>query len=174
MIQTLTRLACADNSGAITLQCIGVLKGAGRPRIASIGRVISVSIKKAKPIPNNEPKFSVFSSQSSGVKLAPGSDPTKGSTGVHVRAGEVHHALIVRCRKEWQRADGRTIKFDDNAAILLAKTGRYAKGAGGSEAAKKSESRFGKPIGTRVFGPVPAELRKGGWLKLLSLSSKVI
>lgn len=98
----------------------------GRPPThASVGRLIKVAIKEIKP----------------GVTLK-------------VRPGEVHNALIIRCRQMLQRNDGRTIKFDENACVLL-----------GADL---------KPIGTRVSGPIPMELKKGNWLKILSLSSRVI
>lgn len=98
----------------------------GRPADhATIGRVIKVTIKDVRS-----------------------------SANLKVRPGEVHNALVIRCRQNLQREDGRTIRFDDNAAVLL--------------------SPDFKPLGTKVNGPVPLELKKGNWLKVLSLSSRVI
>lgn len=57
-------------------------------------------------------------------------------------------------------------RFDDNAAVLLHRPQLN------KETGKKD--KYGKLVGTRVVGPVPMELRKGGWLKMLSLSSRVI
>lgn len=57
-------------------------------------------------------------------------------------------------------------RFDDNAAVLLHRPQLN------KETGKKD--KHGKLVGTRVVGPVPMELRKGGWLKMLSLSSRVI
>lgn len=57
-------------------------------------------------------------------------------------------------------------RFDDNAAVLLHRP------TVNKETGRKD--KYGKPVGTRVIGPVPMELRKGGWLKTLSLSSRVI
>ena len=56
-----------------------------------------------------------------------------------VKKGDVHRAVIVRTRKDIHRADGSTIRFDSNAAVLVNKTE--------------------EPIGTRIFGPVVRELR---------------
>lgn len=132
MILKQTRLIVADNTGGRVAMCIGML---GKPsHVASIGRIITVAIKEAKPIPANE-----HSSNSAGGK---------------VKQGQVHKALVIRTRKEFQRPDGRVVRFDDNACVLLAPDL--------------------KPLGTRVIGPVPAELKKGNWLKVLSLSSKII
>lgn len=71
-----------------------------------------------------------------------------------VRQGTIHKALLVRCKKEAPRGDGRWIRFDDNAVVLL-----------GPDL---------KPLGTRVSGPVDSALKMGNWLKVLSLSNRVI
>ena len=135
MILKQTRLIVADNTGGKVAMCIGML---GKPsHVASIGRIINVAIKEAKPI--SEQGNSSTNSASNGGK---------------VKQGQVHKALVIRTRKEFQRPDGRVVRFDDNACVLLAPDH--------------------KPLGTRVIGPVPAELKKGNWLKVLSLSSKII
>ena len=71
-----------------------------------------------------------------------------------VKKGDVHKALIVRTRKGVRRADGSTIKFDSNAAVLL--------------------NKQGEPIGTRVFGPVTRELRAKKFVKIMSLAEEVL
>jgi len=71
-----------------------------------------------------------------------------------VKKGTVHRALIVRTRKETKRADGTSIKFDTNAAVLV--------------------DKGGVPIGTRIFGPVTRELRAKGYFKILSLAPEVL
>lgn len=135
MILKQTRLIVADNTGGKVAMCIGML---GKPsHVASIGRIINVAIKEAKPIPEQG-----------------NSSANSASTGGKVKQGQVHKALVIRTRKEFQRPDGRVVRFDDNACVLLAPDL--------------------KPLGTRVIGPVPAELKKGNWLKVLSLSSKII
>lgn len=141
MILKQTRLVVADNSGGKVAMCIGML---GKPsHVASIGRIINVAIKEAKPIPASDQSSS-------------GSSGSAGSTGFggKVKQGQVHKALVIRTRKEFQRPDGKVLRFDDNACVLL--------------------TPDLKPIGSRVIGPVPAELKKGNWLKILSLSSKII
>ena len=67
---------------------------------------------------------------------------------------EILLALIFRTKRNIKRIDGRNFKFLQNAVILL--------------------SRNKKPLGTRIFGPVVKELRKGNQFKILSLSSKFI
>lgn len=71
-----------------------------------------------------------------------------------VKKGDVHRALIVRTKKGVRRADGSTIKFDSNAAVLL--------------------NKQGYPIGTRVFGPVTRELRAKKFVKIMSLAEEVL
>lgn len=72
-----------------------------------------------------------------------------------VKKSEVVRAVIVRCAKEWRREDGSTIRFDDNAAVILDNDGQ-------------------NPKGTRIFGPVARELREKGFMKIISLAPEVI
>ncbi|MCP3851554.1 MAG: 50S ribosomal protein L14 [Gammaproteobacteria bacterium] len=71
-----------------------------------------------------------------------------------VKKGDVLDAVIVRTKKELQRPEDTTVKFDDNAAVLL--------------------SANGEPIGTRIFGPVARELRSLGFMKIISLAPEVL
>jgi large subunit ribosomal protein L14 len=72
-----------------------------------------------------------------------------------VKKSEIVKAVIVRCSKEWRRDDGSTIRFDDNAAVILDVDGQ-------------------NPKGTRIFGPVARELREKGYMKIVSLAPEVI
>ncbi len=72
-----------------------------------------------------------------------------------VKKSEVVKAVIVRCAKEWRRQDGSSIRFDDNAAVILDADGT-------------------NPRGTRIFGPVARELREKGFMKIISLAPEVI
>ncbi|OGE78278.1 MAG: 50S ribosomal protein L14 [Candidatus Doudnabacteria bacterium RIFCSPHIGHO2_01_FULL_46_14] len=72
-----------------------------------------------------------------------------------VKKGEKVYAVIVRTRKEVRRSDGSYIRFDENAAVLINK-----------------ESK--EPKGTRIFGPIPRELRDLGFTKIVSLAPEVI
>ncbi|MBZ0288203.1 MAG: 50S ribosomal protein L14 [Anaerolineae bacterium] len=72
-----------------------------------------------------------------------------------VKKSEVVKAVIVRTAKEYRRSDGSYIKFDDNAAVLLA-------------------DDLTNPRGTRVFGPVARELRDKGFLKIVSLAPETL
>jgi large subunit ribosomal protein L14 len=72
-----------------------------------------------------------------------------------VKKSEVVKAVIVRCSKEWRRDDGSSIRFDDNAAVILDTDGQ-------------------NPRGTRIFGPVARELREKGFMKIISLAPEVI
>ena len=71
-----------------------------------------------------------------------------------VKKGEVVKAVIVRMRRDTQRPDGSVIRFDSNAAVLID--------------AKK------EPRGTRIFGPIPRELRDKGYLRIVSLAPEVV
>jgi len=71
-----------------------------------------------------------------------------------VKKGDVCRAVVVRTRKEIQRKDGSFIRFDDNAAVIL--------------------DGQGEPRGTRIFGPVARELRKGGYMRIVSMAPEVI
>ncbi len=72
-----------------------------------------------------------------------------------IKKSEIVKAVIVRTAKEWRRKDGSTIKFDDNAAVILAADGE-------------------NPVGSRIFGPVARELREKGFMKIVSLAPEVI
>ena len=63
-------------------------------------------------------------------------------------------AVVVRTRDQIRRKDGSTIKFDDNAAVII-----------GDDQ---------QPRGTRIFGPVPRELRDKGYAKIISLAPEVL
>ena len=71
-----------------------------------------------------------------------------------VKKGDVRRAVVVRTKKEIRRTDGSYIRFDDNAAVLINETG--------------------EPMGTRIFGPVPRELRAKGYMKIISLAPEVL
>ena len=72
-----------------------------------------------------------------------------------VKKSDIVKAVLVRCAKEWRREDGSTIRFDDNAAVILDTDGR-------------------NPKGTRIFGPVARELREKGYMKIVSLAQEVL
>jgi large subunit ribosomal protein L14 len=70
-----------------------------------------------------------------------------------VKKGEVKRAVVVRVKKDIKRADGSVIRFDSNAAVLV--------------------NNADEPIGTRVFGPVPRELRAKN-MKIYSLAPEAL
>ena len=71
-----------------------------------------------------------------------------------VKKGDIHKAVIVRTAKEIHRADGTSIRFDGNAAVLI--------------------NPQGEPIGTRIFGPVTRELRGRNFTRIISLAPEVL
>ncbi len=76
-----------------------------------------------------------------------------------VKKGDVMKAVVVRTAKDIKRADGSVIRFDRNAAVLI--------------------NNQGEPVGTRIFGPVPRELRskssaKNNTMKIISLAPEVL
>ena len=71
-----------------------------------------------------------------------------------VKKGEVVKAVVVRTVKAIRRDDGSYIRFDRNAAVLI--------------------NAQGEPLGTRIFGPVPRELRWKKFTKIISLAPEVL
>jgi large subunit ribosomal protein L14 len=71
-----------------------------------------------------------------------------------VKKSEVVRAVVVRVRQNVKRPDGSTIRFDDNAAVIVQKDGN--------------------PKGTRVFGPIARELRDKNFTKIISLAPEVL
>ncbi len=71
-----------------------------------------------------------------------------------VKKGDVVKAVVVRTKKDTQRPDGTVIRFDSNAAVLL--------------------NPQKEPRGTRIFGPVPRELREKGYMRIVSLAPEVV
>lgn len=68
--------------------------------------------------------------------------------------GAVVNGVIVRTRNRYRREDGSYVRFDDNAVVLI--------------------NQAMEPVGTRVFGPVPRELRRMNMLRVLSLAPEVL
>ncbi|CAO3664949.1 unnamed protein product [Umbelopsis ramanniana] len=124
-------MSVIDNSGAVIAECIKVMSGG---RYARLGDEIVCVVKRARPI-----NPSLIGTQAATLK---------------VKKGDVRHAVIVRTKKEVGRPDGRYIRFDDNACILL--------------------NQKKEPLGTRVLGVVAAELRQKKWMKLVSLAPRVV
>ncbi len=71
-----------------------------------------------------------------------------------VKKSDVVRAVVVRTAKEYGRPDGSTIRFDDNAVVVL--------------------SDKLNPKGTRIFGPVARELREKSYMKIVSLAPEVL
>jgi len=71
-----------------------------------------------------------------------------------VKKGEVVRAVVVRTSAVTKRPDGSTIRFDDNAAVIL--------------------SQAEMPRGTRIFGPVARELRERNFMRIVSLAPEVL
>ena len=72
-----------------------------------------------------------------------------------IKKSEIVKAVIVRTSKGWRRQDGSSIRFDDNAAVILDTDGE-------------------NPRGSRIFGPVARELREKGYMKIVSLAPEVL
>ena len=71
-----------------------------------------------------------------------------------VKQGEVVKAVVVRTKNRIRRPDGTSIRFDTNALVII--------------------DTQKNPRGTRIFGPVPRELRDKGFMKIISLAPEVI
>lgn len=72
-----------------------------------------------------------------------------------VKKGTVHKAVIVRSKAPVVRADGSTIRFDENACVLI-------------------KGKENEPVGTRIFGPISREIRQRGFLRIASLAPEVL
>jgi len=120
MVQSLSRLKVADNSGAreiMVIQVLGDKKGGGHRRYGRVGDIISASVKDA--IPNGA-----------------------------IKKGDVLHAVVIRTRKEIRRADGSYLRFDDNAAVIIDKAKKEPKATRifGPVARELKEKGFNKII----------------------------
>lgn len=71
-----------------------------------------------------------------------------------VKKGDIVKAVIVRSKRGLKRVDGSKINFDENAAVII----------------KDDKS----PVGTRIFGPVTRELRREGFMRIISLAPEVL
>lgn len=121
MLQMLSRIDVADNTGAKSAQMIRRLGQC--TRTARVGDTIVVSIKESTP------------------------DAT-------VKKGSVCQAVIVRTRFPIRRKDGSSLRFDNNAVVLI--------------------NADGNPRGTRIYGPVARELRQKKFMKIISLAPEVL
>ena len=72
----------------------------------------------------------------------------------NIKKKTVQKAVVVRTRNQIKRKDGSTISFDDNACVII------------------NDDKT--PKATRVFGPVPRELREQGYAKIISLAPEVL
>lgn len=99
MIQRLSRLKIADNSGVkeiMVIQVLGRKKGGKFQKTGSVGEMVSASAKKVQPNSN-------------------------------FKQGDLVHAVIVRTKKEVRRKDGSYVRFDDNAAVTVNKENKEPK-----------------------------------------------
>ncbi|KAI0014991.1 50S ribosomal protein L14 [Xylariomycetidae sp. FL0641] len=127
MIQLKSMLNCIDNSGAAIVECALIV---GQKRHATIGDRIVAVVQKQR------------GASDAGMSTA--------SAANRVKRGDIRHAIVVRTKQRVQRPDGSVVRFDDNACVLINKSG--------------------DPVGTRVNGVVGAELRRRNWSKILSMA----
>ncbi|MEX2244654.1 MAG: 50S ribosomal protein L14 [Fimbriimonadaceae bacterium] len=102
------------------------------------------------------------------IRVLKGSQPRYGTVGdvivasvksatpnMPIKKGEVIRAVIVRTKQPVRRGDGSTLRFDENACVVINPANM-------------------EPRGTRIFGPVARELRDGAFMKIVSLAPEVI
>ncbi len=102
------------------------------------------------------------------IRVLKGSQPRYGGVGdvivasvkvatpnMPIKKGEVIKAVIVRTKQPVRRSDGSTLRFDENACVVINPLNM-------------------EPRGTRIFGPVARELRDGQFMKIVSLAPEVI
>lgn len=73
-----------------------------------------------------------------------------------VKAHEMVKVVLVRSRKEYRRKDGSYVRFSDNAAVVI------------------DNPKDKNPRGTRIFGPIPREIRDKGFMKIASMAVEVV
>lgn len=78
----------------------------------------------------------------------------KAQPNANVKKSDIVRAVIVRTKASSHRTDGSTIRFDENAAVIV--------------------NKDGNPRGTRVFGPVDRALREKNYMKIVSLAPEVL
>ena len=78
----------------------------------------------------------------------------KSSTGGQVKKSDIVKCLVVRCKKKKIRKDGSSILFDENAVVII--------------------NDDGNPVGTRIFGAIPREIREKNYMKIVSLAKEVL
>ncbi|MEK7187573.1 MAG: 50S ribosomal protein L14, partial [Patescibacteria group bacterium] len=71
-----------------------------------------------------------------------------------IKKKDIVKALVVRVKKSFRRVDGSYVRFDENAVVIVD--------------AKK------EPVATRVFGPMPRELKKFGFTKLMTMAEEIV
>ncbi len=71
-----------------------------------------------------------------------------------ISKGDVKKAVVIRTRKEFQRKDGSYIRFGRNSVVII--------------------NERGDPEGTRIFGPIPREIREKGFVKIASLAPELV
>lgn len=73
-----------------------------------------------------------------------------------VKESEIVKVVLVRTRKEYRRADGSYVRFSDNAGVVI------------------DTIKDKNPKGTRIFGPIPREIRDKGFAKIASMAVEVV
>lgn len=126
MIQPQTILKVTDNSGAKTVRCIKV-PGGFKKKIAKLGDIVIVSVQKLR---------------------------NKAKRTAKVKKKEVCKALVVRTKATYCKTTGLSIRFNDNAVVLI--------------------SKQGNPIGTRIIGPISKTLKKKTFQKFISIAAGLI
>lgn len=123
MIQERSILKVADNSGAKFVRCFRVL-GGSRKRYAGIGDIVIASVQSIEP------------------KLRK-----------QVKKKDIVRVLVVRQRNSLRRPDGSSLRFDENAVVLVDKK---------------------EPRATRIFGPIPREIKEKGYDTIASLAEELV
>ena len=126
MIQPQTILKVADNSGAKTVRCIKV-PGGFKKKVAKLGDIVVVSVQKLR---------------------------NKAKKNAKIKKKEVCKALVVRTKATYSKNTGLSLKFNDNAVVLI--------------------SKQGNPIGTRIIGPISKILKKKAFQKFISIATGLI
>ncbi|KAL0252829.1 ribosomal protein L14 [Cryptococcus tetragattii IND107] len=138
-----------DNTGALKVECINVLKVKTRLKstgFATVGDEIVCVVNKARPIPANEV-----------VK-----NPNASSNIQKIRKGDIRRAVVVRVKKTTQRPDGSVVRFDDSAAVLL------------NNKSEMLGTRIVGPVASELRKIKGGAGSGGKWEKIVMLAPKVV
>lgn len=125
-----------------------------RHKVAYVGDEIVCVVKKARSLDAAAAGAGGGAGAGAGGAGAAGGGATAANMMAKLKRGQVARAIVVRTKKETIRKDGSSIKFDDNACVMI--------------------NKQGQPLGNRVLGAIAMETRQKRWAKIAALAPKIV